>query len=491
MSPMCGCLMNYYLMRKIQFNFSTKTFPFRHQIEAIEFMRGLKNVPLFDEQGLGKSKVIIDTLCQDIKDNLIESVLIVCKKFLLQTWKKEISKHSHLQATILGGSKNKRGRSFMHFSHFYLINYESFIQELERIKMFLKLRTFAVILDESQKIKNPKSKITNAILEIKNLAAKKIIVTGTPIANRPEDIWTQLYFLDNGKLLGNNFREFKNKFHIKLKGERTLNKYEPDLSLLKEKIDKVAIRRTKEVLELPEKEYRDIFVEIKGRQKNMYEKLKRDLLLEISKVDGALFNEKIDNYLVKLLRLTQIASNPIMIDESYNEIPAKFIILDKLIENIIKKNEKVIIWTSFKKNIRVLRKRYRDYGALMLFGDIPIKDRDETVEKFTNNVENRVLVANPSAAKEGLTLTVANTAIYLDRTFNMDDYLQSQDRIHRISQRKKCNIIKLIATDTIDEYTDDILEKKHLIAKFTLGDISHINTNKQFLTKEEVMGILG
>lgn len=483
--------MNYYQMRKIQFNFSTKTTPFRHQLEAVEFMKGHKNVPLFDEQGLGKSKVVIDTLCQDIKNNLINSALIVCKKFLLHTWKKEISKHSYLQTTILGGTKNQRGRSFMHSSHFYLINYESFIQELERIKMFLKLRRFAVVLDESQKIKNPISKITQSILEIGNLAVKKIIITGTPIANKPEDLWSQFYFLDNGRLLGSNSREFRNKFRIKLKGERTLRKYEPNLSLLKEKIDGVAIRRTKDILELPEKVYRDIFVEIRGRQKQMYEKLKRELLLEIAEIDGQYFIEKIDNYLVKLLRLTQIASNPAMLDENYTEIPAKFMILDGLIKNIMNKQEKVIIWSSFRKNIRILRRRYEDYGALMLFGDIPIKDRDETVDKFTSNAENRVLVANPSAAKEGLTLTTANNAIYLDRTFNMDDYLQSQDRIHRISQKHKCNIIKLIAIGTIDEYIDDILEKKHAIARYTLGDVKHIETNKQFLTNEEVMEILG
>lgn len=483
--------MNYYKMRKINFDFSSKTNPFRHQVDAIEFMKGQKNVPLFDEQGLGKSKIVIDTLCYDIKNNIIESAIIICKKHLLRTWRNEIYKHSYLQATIIGGTKNRRGRSFMHFSHFYLINYEALIQELERIKMFLKLRKFAVVLDESQKIKNPTSKIAKSVFKTRNLAIKKIIITGTPIANKPEDLWSQFYFLDNGNLLGSDFKKFKTKFHISLKGEKSLKRYEPNLSLLKKLINVVAIRRTKNVLELPEKIYQDIFVEIKNKQKQMYEKLKKELLLEISKVDGRCFIKKIDNYLVKLLRLTQIASNPAMLDENFKNIPAKFIILDELIKNIMKKQEKVIIWSSFRKNIRVLRRRYKDYGTLMLFGDIPMNDRDETVEKFTENDSYRVLVANPSAAKEGLTLTSANNAIYLDRNFSMDDYIQSQDRIHRISQKSKCNIIKLIAIGTIDEYTDDILEKKNIIAKYVLGDTKHIKEDKQFLTKEEVVQILG
>ena len=96
----------------------------------------------------------------------------------------------------------------------------------------------------------------------------------------------------------------------------------------------------------------------------------------------------------------------------------------------------------------------------MLFGDILIEERNNVVLKFMNTPKHKILIANPAAAKEGLTLTAANNAIYLDRNFKMDDYLQSQDRIHRISQKNKCNIIKLIARNTIDEYTDEILEKK-------------------------------
>ena len=127
----------------------------------------------------------------------------------------------------------------------------------------------------------------------------------------------------------------------------------------------------------------------------------------------------------------------------------------------------------------------------MFFGEMSIDERDKVVEKFLCDSENKVLIANPSAAKEGLTLTSANNAVYLDRSFKMDDYLQSQDRIHRISQEKKCNIIKLIAEGTIDEYTDEILEKKHVIAQYALGDIENIDLDREFLSKEDLLRILG
>ena len=141
-------------------------------------------------------------------------------------------------------------------------------------------------------------------------------------------------------------------------------------------------------------------------------------------------------------------------------------------------------------NIRILYKRYKKFGSLILYGDIPIEKRNGIVKQFRNNGDFMILIANPAAAREGLTLTSANNAIYLDRNFNLVDYLQSQDRIHRISQTKECRIYKLIAKNTIDEYIDEIIYKKHKLAEYVLGDIDDIEI-EQYLTKEEILNILG
>jgi len=357
--------------------------------------------------------------------------------------------------------------------------------------LILKHKNFAIVLDESQKIKNPNAKVTKAILSLKDKAKKKIIITGTPIANRPEDIWSQFYFLDGGKLLGNDFYQFKRKYNLKLKGETSLEKYEKCLLELRKKIDKVSIRRTKDILELPEKRYIDVIVDLSPKQQEIYDTVREELYYEIAGEDGETIINEIDNYLVKLLRLTQIASNPSLIVKDYEETPSKFLRLDEIIHEIVGAEEKAIIWTSFRKNVRALKRRYKDLGALMIFGEIPIEERNNVVVKFMNEPKYKILIANPAAAKEGLTLTSANNAIYLDRNFKMDDYLQSQDRIHRISQTKKCSIVKLIARNTIDEYTDEILEKKELIAKYLLGDSSDIKPKREFLTKERLLEILG
>ncbi len=222
----------------------------------------------------------------------------------------------------------------------------------------------------------------------------------------------------------------------------------------------------------------------------MYEKLKEELYLEIKNIEGDIVIDESSDLLKKLLRLAQIASNPYLIDKGYNETPCKYYELDKLLDKIVEAKQKVIIWTSFVENIRILNKRYKKYGPLMLYGEISIEDRNTIVKKFKNDTESKVLIANPAAAREGLTLTSANNAIYLDRNFNLVDYLQSQDRIHRISQNKECYIYKLIAKDTIDEYIEAITIRKHDLAKYIQGDIKNIE-DKGTITKEQLLNLLG
>ena len=277
-----------------------------------------------------------------------------------------------------------------------------------------------------------------------------------------------------------------------MKRDQLSEEKKEDLESLRVKINNVSIRRLKsDVLELPEKVYEDIFVKLQGKQLEIYDKLKNELVVEIEKIDGNKIIDESSNILKKLLRLTQISSNPKLIIPEFNEIPIKFLKLAEIVNNIINSNEKVIIWSSFNGNIRTLNKIYAKYGSLMIFGDIPIEERRKVVEKFQSKEENRVLIANPAAAKEGLTLTAANNAIYIDRNFNLVDYLQSQDRIHRISQTKNCRIIKIMAKDTIDEYIDEIIYKKQKIAQFLQGDISQLKEEKEYLTKSELLNILG
>lgn len=108
----------------------------------------------------------------------------------------------------------------------------------------------------------------------------------------------------------------------------------------------------------------------------------------------------------------------------------------------------------------------------MINGDIDIDTRNARIQLFKTDPDTKVLVATPGSAKEGLTLTVANHAIFFDRSFSLDDYLQAQDRIHRISQSRSCFIWNLIATATVDEWVDTLISAKTFAAQLAQGDIS-------------------
>ena len=470
------------------YNFNPKTKPFPHQEEAIRFIDTNRDVAIFDEQGLGKTKIVIDSISNEIKENNLNSALIICKKSLMNNWKEEIEFHSHLTSIIIQESKIKRGNLFTFPVHFMIISYETARNEMRTLKQLLSIKKMAIVLDESHKIKNLQSKITQALHELAPLAKQRIILSGTPVANKPDDLWAQFYFLDMGDLLGESFQDFKQKYKFDSTKEIDANQ----ISLfkqLKEEINRKSIRRLKQdALELPDKIYKNISVQLNFQQRDLYDQLKNELLVEITNLDDEQVIDEADNILKQLLRLTQIASNPWLINKKYTEEPAKYLVLDNEMKKIDSSGEKVIIWTSFVYNIILLKKRYKKFGAVTLYGKMSVDERNVAVQKFKHDNNCKILIANPAAAREGLTLTVANNAIYLDRNFNLVDYLQSQDRIHRISQNKKCNIVLLIGKNTVDEYIDEVLFKKQNVAGFIQGDIKDISSYQ--LTKDEIINIL-
>jgi SNF2 family DNA or RNA helicase len=475
-------------MLKARQNFTAKTLPLPHQVDAINYIHNNNFIALFDEQGLGKTKIVIDALSIDMGERKIEGVLVIAPMTLLNNWEQEVLKHSFLIPIVLRGSRREKRYKFLTGANFYITNYESVISELQRIERFCKSRIISMVLDESSRIKDPKSQTAQAIFRLGLLSNKKIIISGTPVANKPYDLWAQYYFLDQGKIFGNNFNEFRAKFNLKNAD------YQFNLKNLQEVINKNSIRRLKnDVLALPEKEYITLYADLTEKQLAMYKTLSKELVIEITNSKGELFLDESNVLLKKLLRLTQIASNPYLIDKNYDGIPSKFLILDDLVDKIITKEEKVLIWTNFVENIVLLKKRYKKYNPLAIYGDISIKDRSEYIKKFQLCETNKIMILNPSAAREGITLTRANNAIYLDRNFNLVDYLQSQDRIHRISQDKKCIIYKIVARNTIDEYIDSFIDIKKEIAGFLQSDTNHIK--KEYfdflLNKSEILRTLG
>jgi len=480
------------MTNRISFDYGPRLKPLPHQIEASKFLFDREWAALFDEQGLGKTKIVIDALAELFSAQTIEGAIIICKKSLLKNWEQEVQKHSNLRTITLRGTPHQKGIRFMWFAHFYLINYDLVSSEVERLKTFLETRPMAIVLDESQRIKNPKSKATKAIHELAPLAKRRFIITGTPVANTPEDIWAQVYFLDNGSTLGSTPEEFRRKFQIQSRPHKQEIIDHAALARLRTTLASFSMRRTKEaVLELPEKIYRTHEVSLEKAQREMYDTLRDQLYIEITSLDGAQVTDHSENILKRMLRLVEIASNPSLFDASYSSSPAKFDLADDIIAEVVRQNEKAIVWTNFVGNIRSLRRRYDHYGAAVIFGDIPIDSRAEIVSRFQSSKDLRILIANPAAAREGLTLTAANHAIYIDRNFSLIDYLQSQDRIHRISQDRPAYIHNLVGQDTIDVYIEDVVYRKQAVAGYLYGDSEDLNLPPPAFSKEDLLRLLG
>lgn len=470
---------------------------FPYQREAVRSICDLEYAAIFHEQGLGKTKIAIDLMLYWFEKKAVDTVIFIVKKSLINNWLREFEIHTHIKPKVL--TQNRRANYYIFnsparviFAHFEVIKFEN-----KRLKLFLKTRDAATILDESTKIKNPDSSLTKAFFEIASLFKRRVIMTGTPIANRPYDIWSQIWFLDQGKSLGNNFPFFKQNLNLSNKLYKDLEaqkRFEEELEKINQKISSFSVRKTKAsgILTLPKKVFEPIKTDWETSQFELYKQVRDEERALVIK-NGIPTEDNSEEILKRLLRLLQIASNPRLVDDSYSREPGKLAYLIDLMAKIREQKEKCIIWTSFTKNADWLNKELAEFGSCKVHGKLSINVRNNMIDKFLFNPECNVLVATPGAAKEGLTLTVANHVIFYDRNFSLDDYIQAQDRIHRISQEKTCYIYNMIMNGSVDEWIDILLDSKKLAAELAQGDISleYYNSQKSYDFGEIIKNILG
>ena len=457
-------------------NYDAKNSAFPYQKEAFMAIKDLDYSAIFHEQGLGKTKIAIDLLLYWLTKRDMDTVMIVTKKQLVKNWVDEFSVHTHIKPKVL--SNNKADNFYVLNSPVKVIitNFETLSTDKERILLFLKCRNVGIIIDESTKLKNPEAKLTQDFFDLAPFFKLRTIMTGTPVANRPYDIWAQVFFLDAGESLGADFNEFKKNTDLSndlsVDDEKRML-FQDAVSDIYKKIAHFSVRETKKScgIELPQKEYVTIFAQFAENQFEIYRKVIKDLEIEVKK-EGEYIIDDDSVALKRLLRLLQIASNPRLIDERYVEISGKEEQLERLLQEIQSREEKCIVWSNYIENIEYFGKKYAEYNPRKIHGSMTIEERNRSVELFKNDETCKVLFATPQAAKEGLTLTVANHVIFYDRGFNLDDYLQAQDRIHRISQKKKCYVYNIMVEGSIDEWIDRLLEAKQYAAFLAQGDVT-------------------
>lgn len=460
-----------------KFEFGRK--PYAHQRSGIEFLLMNNNAALLDEMGCGKTFQIASTLGVLFMEKQIDRALIVVPMSLLKTWQEELKVSVNIPFTIVGGTPAQRAKALASPSPVFLVHYEGLRLEEERFKEWMEAGNCALIFDESQRIKNLQAQTTQAALRLRPIAKRCMIATGTPIANRPLDLFSQYLVMDQGESFGTRFSAFKNTFcemevqkisvgRKTIRVEKFIATRNPDE--LQARILKTSLRRLKsEVLDLPPILFKDFVVDLKSEQKHMYAQMRDHLRLEIGSLSDKEIKADAANIVVKLLRLSQIASNPSLLDPEYKGSNSKFSELDDLLEDVFSdETKKVILWTHYVDNVRRLLDVYGEkYGAVSHTGEMSVDERQASVKSFQDDQSCRLFIATPQSAKEGLTLLprdgkmVADTMIYLDLSFDSGSYVQSQARFHRIGQQAlRCLVVHLIAEGTVDEYIRrTVLEK--------------------------------
>ena len=453
--------------------FEFKTKPFSHQLEGVEY--GLKYDRWFlgDEQGLGKTKQVIDIAVARKVMYGYRFCLIVCGVNTLKwNWVNEIHTHSKEDAYILGqrrkGTKIRIGstkdkledlklmydRKEPH-PYFIITNVESFRDKniADTISDLCKKGIIGMCAaDEMHKMKNPTAQQTKGFL--KCLPYCRIGMTGTPLMNSPMDLYVILKWLGYES---HAFYSFKQHYCVmggyggyEIVGYKNLDQ-------LTAQVREIMLRRLKsEVLDLPEKIYVDDIVEMDGKQAVMYKEVEAGL-----KADYINGDIDLTNPLSALIRLRQTTGYPGILSDEITE-SAKLDRMEELVENCTSNDEKVIIFSNWTQMTDAICNKLKSsrHKVGVITGETPDSSRQEIVDVFQNSSDLSVLVGTIGAMGTGLTLTAATTVIFVDEPWNKALFDQAVDRAHRIGQKNNITIYSIMCKDTIDERIHNLIYKK-------------------------------
>ena len=386
--------------------------------------------------------------------------LIIAPASLMHNWKTECNKFAPgLKVFTHVGSQ--RNRELTNFSYYDLIlsTYHTVRQDISSLSEF---DFHYIILDESQMIKNPSSKLYQSIIELKS--DHKVVLTGTPIENSLTDLWSQINFVNPG-LLGNlNF--FKRSFvhSIEKKGDEKRGEK------LKELINPFILRRTKQEVarELPPIHEQIRYCNMADDQKRFYEKEKsaaRNSLLENLEEMGLEKSSMV--VLQALTRLRQIANHPHMVDEKEGMNSGKFTEVYRDVESVLSEGHKVLMFSSFVKHLNLFRDRL-DMDKLKyayLTGSQTQRQREKAVFEFQNDPQCSLFLISLKAGGVGLNLTAADYVFILDPWWNPAAEIQALSRAHRIGQEKNVFVYRFISNDSIEEKIQRLQVRKRELAE--------------------------
>ena len=392
-------------------------------------------------------------------------MLILCPNTLKRTWATEAAKVlGDVSTRVIEGGRGLRRRAISEAtSTLVIINYESARVEVVAIQAFLHRTRSVLVMDESHYIKNYRSLCTMAVERFAPLVNYRWLLTGTPITNRPTDIYPQICVACAGHPLG-SYAAFGAQYADR-------DPPPPERRRLSATIEPYVLRRLKEdCLDLPPRTISDLTIDLPAWQRQLYDSMRDSIADETRRMSAHEFAQFAPTALVRLLRLSQLASNPALMISSERRTPGKITHLDHLLEDLVAGGRKVVVWSYYVATIELLKRRYGGLGAVALHGATPVEARASVIDRFRESDGANVLVANPATAGTGLTLTMANYVIYETVTWRYDHYTQSLDRTHRIGQHLPVTCIRLLAADTIEFAIAEALSRKAKLARDLLDD---------------------
>lgn len=471
--------------------FPFKTEPYKHQLDCWRLCRDREDFALFMEMGVGKSKVIVDNAAYLYMKRQISGQVIVAPKGVYRNWV-EMELPTHMSGAInhevayWSSYSSKEERDAIrklyregNFLRTLVINIEAFNSEravVELVKFMEKFPNMMTI-DESTTIKNPKAKRTKIAINIGKYANYRRICTGNPIPNGPLDLYSQSEFLKTNRLGFSNYFAFRNRFCVMNDakfGNRAFKQvvgYRDQEFLQRIMRQFSFIIKKKDCLDLPPKVYQVIDVEMGPRQQEAYTQMLEEAVVKLT-TGGQVTAQMV---ITQLLRLHQISCGFLKPDHM-DEVPfgEPNDRLETLIELLQQAPGKVIVWASYRYNIRqivaAITEQFGKQSVVEYYGDTSDEDR-QVAKKSFQDPESLVkfMVSNPDTGKWGNTWTQATTVIYYSNTYNLEAREQSEDRAHRIGQRGAIHVpgespsvlyIDLRARNTVDDRILRVLKNK-------------------------------
>jgi hypothetical protein len=441
-----------------------------YQVHGFHWLNYLHEVNwggiLADDMGLGKTIQALSFLHHYKQHYGQLRALVVCPTTLIFNWENEIKKFApELSYRIHHGGERLRNKEALNGFEIIITTYGTLRSD---IKLLMDMPLDYVVLDESQAIKNPSSKVTKAACLLR--AKHRLCMSGTPLQNNTFDIFAQMNFLNPGMLGSIEF--FRQEFAI------PIDKFgEPDRKdHLRKLLYPFILRRTKEQVakDLPDKTETILFCEMEDEQRKVYDAYRNDYR---DKILGTIETQGIQRsqltILQGLMKLRQICDSPAILNET-EKYPNHSIKLDELAREISENigDHKALIFSQFLGMLALIKEKLIELEIPFAYfdGSTTAIDREKAIREFQDNHSCRVFLISLKAGGVGLNLTAADYVYIVDPWWNPAVEQQAIDRTHRIGQTKNIFAYRMICKDSIEDKILQLQDRKRLLAKDLIAD---------------------